>query len=94
MLIYPDNPFYEMAHVKSPNANGGRYIPEHRLVMAQKLGRVLLDSETVHHKDTNPLNNHPDNLELRQGRHGKGGVFRCADCGSHNVIATSLAEKN
>ena len=94
VLVHADNPFYSMARIKSRNSNGGRYILEHRLVMAQKLGRILADHETVHHKDTNTLNNHPDNLQLRQGRHGKGGVFHCADCGSHNIVATELAEMN
>ena len=42
----------------------GRYVLEHRLVMAEKLGRMLTDAEVVHHKDRNKLNNHPDNLEL------------------------------
>src|SRR6185312_10553996 len=42
--------------------NGRRY--EHRVVMEQKLGRRLLKTEHVHHKDQNGLNNHPDNLEI------------------------------
>ncbi len=37
---------------------------EHRLVMERKLGRPLLRSEIVHHKDENGLNNTPENLEL------------------------------
>jgi len=37
---------------------------EHRRVMEEKLGRKLLSSEIVHHKDENKRNNHPDNLEL------------------------------
>jgi hypothetical protein len=42
----------------------GKYALEHRLVMAEKLGRMLTPEEVVHHKDKNKLNNHPDNLEL------------------------------
>jgi len=91
VLIYPDDPYYEMAKVKSPNANGGRYVLEHRYKMAQKLGRCLADDETVHHKDDNGLNNNLKNLQLRQGKHGKGASFRCCDCGSYNVKATALA---
>lgn len=91
VLIYPDDPFYPMAKVKSPNANGGRYVLEHRYKMAQKLGRCLTDNETVHHKDDNGLNNNLRNLQLRQGKHGKGASFRCCDCGSYNVEATALA---
>lgn len=40
------------------------YYPLHRLVMEWKLGRRLERSEVVHHIDGDPLNNHPDNLEL------------------------------
>lgn len=54
--VYPDNPFYSMA------VQG--YIPEHRLVMARALGRVLNSNEIVHHKDGNPENNQLPNLEL------------------------------
>src|SRR5882672_960626 len=42
------------------------YKPEHRLVMAMMLGRGLESHEVVHHKDGNPLNNAPSNLELFQ----------------------------
>lgn len=37
---------------------------EHRLVMEAKLGRELLSSEIVHHKDECKGNNEPSNLEL------------------------------
>jgi transposase-like protein len=66
------------------------YMMEHRLVMARMLGRRLLKSETVHHIDNDKQNNEPGNLQLRQGRHGKGAVFRCASCGSHDIEAVSL----
>ena len=46
--------------------------PEHRAVMEQMEGRKLRKNETVHHKDGNRANNHPDNLELWSGRHGRG----------------------
>lgn len=63
--IYPDNPYYSMAH-----RNG--YIPEHRLVMAEHLGRCLESSEIVHHRGTKyPIgskedkgDNRAENLEL------------------------------
>lgn len=66
------------------------YMMEHRLVMARMLGRRLLKSETVHHIDNNRRHNDPGNLQLRQGRHGKGAVFRCSACGSHDIEAVPL----
>src|SRR4030095_11407521 len=44
--------------------DGDRNLFEHRLVMERKLGRQLIPSELVHHKDENRSNNDPDNLEL------------------------------
>lgn len=54
-----------------PNANVSGYIREHRLVMEEKLGRLLEKHEVVHHIDNSTDNNHPDNLELFEsnGRH-------------------------
>ena len=43
---------------------GKRSELEHRLVMAQMLGRPLTVHESVHHRDGDRLNNQPDNLEL------------------------------
>ena len=49
---------YRIIHVK------GRYVHEHRYVMEQHIGRRLLSTETVHHRDGNKLNNTIANLEL------------------------------
>jgi len=45
-----------------PGRKGWRY--EHRVVMEDYLGRPLLRSEHVHHKDHDTLNNVVENLEL------------------------------
>lgn len=47
-----------------PMARKDGYVMEHRLVMAKMLGRCLTRTEVVHHRDHNPRNNDPANLEL------------------------------
>lgn len=42
----------------------GSWMLEHRLVMERLLGRKLLPSEHVHHKNENRQDNRPENLEL------------------------------
>ena len=53
---------------------------EHRLVMAEKLGRLLESYEHVHHLDGDKINNIPSNLELIEPR-------------SHNIVTKLIAEK-
>ena len=50
----------------------GKLIREHRYVMEEVLGRPLLPTEVVHHKDGNKKNNVPENLEVMNwGDHSK-----------------------
>ena len=50
------------ARMRKGRAYGRMY--EHRLVMENKIGRILLPSEVVDHIDGLRLHNHPDNLRL------------------------------
>lgn len=47
-----------------PMARKDGYVMEHRLIVAQIIGRCLLRSEVVHHKNHNPTDNAPTNLQL------------------------------
>jgi len=47
-----------------PRARKNGYVLEHLLIAEQMLGRPLMESEEVHHKDRNKLNNHPSNLQI------------------------------
>lgn len=64
---------------KRPNGSGSVYIDAegyfrvqfgktsnklHRMIVEAVIGRPLLSSEIVHHKDHNKLNNNPENLEI------------------------------
>jgi len=83
ILVADDDP---MACMRSKQG----YVLEHRLVMARALGRPLHAHETVHHVNGDRKDNRLENLQLRHGKHGRGSAFKCACCGSTNVIAVEL----
>jgi hypothetical protein len=60
-------PQHEYIYVKSydhPNRNSNNEIAQHRLVMEKHLGRYLLKSETVHHRNGIKHDNRIENLEV------------------------------
>jgi hypothetical protein len=64
--ISPDSPFISMTKCNGNN------IPEHRLVMAQHLGRCLESWEIIHHINGIRNDNRIENLILIDGRKHSG----------------------
>lgn len=47
---------------------GGKKVRAHRWIMEQEIGRKLLPTEHVHHRNKNPLDNRLENLEVLSSR--------------------------
>ena len=81
ILITDEDPLFSMAKNRGKLSNFGHgYVLEHRLVMARHLGRPLTNRETVHHKNGKRDDNRIENLELWNGKHGKGVRARDPHC--------------
>lgn len=72
----------------------GQWVYEHRAVTEEAFGRTLGANELVHHINGVRDDNRLENLQVM--RHGQppGQVFRCAECGSHNVEPVEVSSAN
>jgi hypothetical protein len=61
---YMCNGYWAIFMPDHPNASNKGVVLEHRIVMENKIGRLLKDKESVHHVDGNKTNNDPENLML------------------------------
>lgn len=56
--------YYYIYSPNHPNKTQEGYVCEHRLIMEQKLGRLLKPEEQIHHMNHNRLDNRIENLLL------------------------------
>jgi hypothetical protein len=92
MTVPSGHPLHAAFRDLRSKKSGSLHILVHRFVMAESLGRALMPWETVHHINGDRLDNRLENLQLRNGAHGKGAPFRCADCGSKNLVPEPLTD--
>jgi hypothetical protein len=65
ITLKPNSKYLPMSQYSRTQAEGSvGYIPEHRYVMAKKLGRCLKSTEHVHHINGDKTDNRVENLEL------------------------------
>lgn len=60
----PEDCYFAVYCPDHPFAWKSGYVYEHRLVLEQKLGRLLEAHEVAHHKNERKQDNHPENLEV------------------------------
>ena len=89
---------YVEKYVPQPGARG-KYTLEHRLIMEGKLGRKLLPTETVHHRNNIKTDNRIENLELWESRHCVGGrksdlIAELEALRNENIRLKALLNKN
>lgn len=100
---------YKTIHLPShPRARSTGHVDEHVVVAEAKLGRYLLPSEVVHHKDEDRQNNDPENLHVftSQAEHARYHkslhpeqmvTLTCPACGKKFTVPrrqTHLVKKN
>mgnify|MGYP001575280074 CR=1 FL=1 len=87
-----------------PNADSQGYVKEHRLVMEKHLGRILLESEVVHHINSDRQDNKIENLMLysnhsihmidhNAGKESHKVILVCDLCGSEKLVYPHIAKK-